>query len=119
MVHYKGRITELLLESHQNASARLALPREAVPRAGQYLQAHNPNDPMEVVPASVFAVSEASMGAGERTSKGEVAIRIAGPIPVGWQPGTELALCGPLGRGFEYVPPTANWPVYPVVELFQ
>ena len=25
----------------------------------------------------------------------------------------------PLGRGFEYVPPTANWPVYPVVELFQ
>jgi uncharacterized protein (DUF1501 family) len=25
----------------------------------------------------------------------------------------------PLGRGFEYVPPTANWPAYPVVELFQ
>jgi len=25
----------------------------------------------------------------------------------------------PLGRGFEYVPPTANWSAYPVVELFQ
>jgi hypothetical protein len=25
----------------------------------------------------------------------------------------------PLGRGFEYVPPTPGWPVYPVVELFQ
>jgi hypothetical protein len=25
----------------------------------------------------------------------------------------------PLGRGFEYVPATANWPAYPVVELFQ
>jgi uncharacterized protein (DUF1501 family) len=25
----------------------------------------------------------------------------------------------PLGRGFEYVPSTGNWPAYPVVELFQ
>jgi hypothetical protein len=25
----------------------------------------------------------------------------------------------PFGRGFEYVPATANWPAYPVVELFQ
>jgi hypothetical protein len=25
----------------------------------------------------------------------------------------------PLGRGFEYVPATPNWPAYPVVELFQ
>jgi hypothetical protein len=25
----------------------------------------------------------------------------------------------PLGRGFQYVPDTANWPVYPVVELFR
>jgi hypothetical protein len=25
----------------------------------------------------------------------------------------------PLGRGFEYVPATSNWPAYPVVELFQ
>jgi Protein of unknown function (DUF1501) len=25
----------------------------------------------------------------------------------------------PLGRGFQYVPDTASWPVYPVAELFQ
>jgi hypothetical protein len=25
----------------------------------------------------------------------------------------------PLGRGFEYVPATSNWPAYPVVELFR
>lgn len=101
MAHYKGRIVEILLESYQNAAARLVIPSETLPRPGQYLQAHQPDDRMEVVPISLFAAGDESKGAGEHGSKGENSFFVAGPIPVSWRPGTELLLRGPLGRGFE------------------
>ncbi|MCL5428736.1 MAG: hypothetical protein M1347_02880 [Chloroflexi bacterium] len=95
MVHYKGRIAEVLLEEYQNASARLYCPSEAVPRPGQYLQAHGPDNPMEVVPTSLFFAGE------NEESKGATSLPVAGQLPESWQPGTELLLRGPLGRGFE------------------
>ncbi len=95
MAHYKGRIAEILLEGYQNAVAILACPTEAVPKPGQYLQAHNPNDPMEVVPTSLFAAGEIS-----ESPSFNVRIPIAGPLPESWQPGTELSVRGPLGHGF-------------------
>lgn len=118
MQHYKGRIAEILLESYQNATARLIVPAESAPRAGQYLQAHWPDDPMEVVPTSLFPAgnqtpspapsSPRAARSGKALSlekgKGEdqtVTFPIAGPVPANWHPGTELLLRGPLGRGFE------------------
>ena len=99
--HYKGRIAEILLEGYQNAAARLICPAGAAPKPGQYLQVHQPNDPMEVVPTSLFAAGEVSRGSIERGSSGEISVPITGAIPNSWKPGTELSLRGPLGRGFE------------------
>jgi len=95
MAHYKGRIVEILLEAYQNAAAVLSCPAEAKPMPGQYLQAHRPDNPMEVVPTSLFA-------SGDIDDAAESTIRfpIAGPLPATWQPGTELLLRGPLGHGF-------------------
>jgi hypothetical protein len=95
MAHYKGRIAEILLEAYQNAAGILACPSEAAPKPGQYLQAHNPNDPMQVVPTSLFAAGEIA-----HDSSSIVRLPIAGPIPQSWQPGTELLLRGPLSHGF-------------------
>ena len=96
MAHYNGRLVELLLEPYQNAAARIACPAQAVPKPGQYLQAHQPNQPLEVTPTSLFRAGE-SHPAGD----GGLSFPVAGPLPEDWQPGTELKLRGPLGRGFE------------------
>ena len=96
MGHYKGRVAEFLLEPYQNATARLAIPPQAVPRPGQYLQAWSPNDELEAVPRSLFAA-----GPVERKSATEVSLPVLAALPASWQPGTPLNLRGPLGRGFE------------------
>lgn len=96
MAHYKGRLAEILLEPYQNAAARITCALAAIPQPGQYLQAHDPNDPMEVVPTSIFAA-----GGSTRFRNGEASFTVAGPLPSTWQPGTQLQLRGPLGRGFE------------------
>jgi len=98
--YYKGRIVEILLEGYQNGAALLACATGAIPRPGQYLQAHNPDDPMDVVPVSLFA-SGTSKYDGELGIVGEAVFPISGPIPSDWKPGTSLLLRGPLGRGFE------------------
>jgi NAD(P)H-flavin reductase len=95
MAHYKGRIAEILLEAYQNAAGILACPSEAAPKPGQYLQAHNPNDPMQVVPTSLFAAGEIA-----HDSSSTARLPIAGPLPHSWPPGTNLLLRGPLGQGF-------------------
>ena len=96
MGHYKGRVAELLLEPYQNATARLAIPPQATPRPGQYVQAWSPNDELEAIPRSLFAA-----GPAERRSAAEVSLPILAALPTGWQPGTQLNLRGPLGRGFD------------------
>jgi hypothetical protein len=95
MPHYKGRIVEILLEGYQNAAAILACPAEAVPKPGQYLQTHDPDNPIEVLPTSLFAGGELA-----RDSASKIRLPVAGPIPQSWQPGTDLLLRGPLGHGF-------------------
>lgn len=96
MIHYKARLTSLLLEPYQNAAARLLLPRAALPRPGQYLQAHDPADGEAAVATQLFAA-----GYEPADAEGELAqLAVAGPLPAGWQPGASLQLRGPLGRGF-------------------
>lgn len=96
MSHYTGRVLELLLEAYQNAAARLYSPAGALPGPGQYLQAHRADDLLEAVPVSLFTAGEC-----QEQASGEISFPISGPLPPTWQPGTELSLRGPLGRGFE------------------
>jgi NAD(P)H-flavin reductase len=97
VAHYKGRIVEILLEGYQNAAAILACPKPSAPKAGEYLQAHQADDPMEVIPTSLFAAGDVSLGAaGDEL----VTLPVTGSLPETWQPGTQLALHGPLGKGF-------------------
>lgn len=94
MTHYTGELLELLLESNQNAAARLALPHAALPAPGQYLQAHHPDNPQEILPASLFPA------AAPHTNNNKAILPIAGPLPAHWVPGITLHLRGPLGKGF-------------------
>lgn len=96
MAHYKGRIAEILLEPYQNAAGRVACPTGAIPAPGQYVQAYDPNNPLEVIPISIFPAGETA-----GSLSGEASFPVSGPLPETWQPGTELQLRGPLGRGFE------------------
>jgi len=92
--HYTGELVEILLESHQNASARLLIPPEALPAHGQYLQAHQAGNPDEVLPISLFA-------AGPAEKQGShLLLPVAGPLPAHWGPGTIVKLRGPLGKAF-------------------
>ncbi len=95
MDHYTAHLSTLLLERYQNAAARLLLPRAALPRPGQYLQAHNPADTEAALATQLFASSHEPVGDGDTAE-----LAIAGPLPVHWQPGAHLRLRGPLGRGF-------------------
>jgi NAD(P)H-flavin reductase len=96
MLHYKGELVELLLESYQNAAARLRLPAAALPQPGQYLQAYS-DDPVELLPSSLFAAGPAEAS----RSRDDFLLPVAGELPVAWIPGTLLQLRGPLGRGFQ------------------
>lgn len=99
MLHYKGELVELLLESYQNAAARLRLPAAALPRPGQFLQAHRDegNDENEILPVSLFAAAQSEAVRND----GDHLLQIIGELPTSWAPGTALCLRGPLGRGFE------------------
>lgn len=95
MGHYKGRLAEILLEAYQNATARLSCSVEAIPRPGQYLQLWAPHDELSVLPVSAFPAGEAHIQGHQALLPVQV------QLPQNWQPGTELQLRGPLGRGFE------------------
>lgn len=95
MANYTGQLSEILLEAYQNASARLVCPAEAQPAPGQYIQATHPHDESQAVPVTLFAAGPANPLPG-----GRVSLAVLGALRPDWQPGAELALRGPLGRGF-------------------
>ncbi|MFL7871476.1 MAG: hypothetical protein AB8I58_21790 [Anaerolineales bacterium] len=82
-----GELVELYLENGLTGG-RLLCPQNLVPSPGEYLMAHDPASDT-LLPASVFNAGSVSGG-----------FLAAPPIPSTWQPGTSLALRGPLGRGF-------------------
>lgn len=97
MSHYKGRLAETLLEGYQNATARLYFPPQMkLPKAGQYLQLVALQDELQAVPVSAFA-----SGVAEHAQDGGFLLPILAQLPEHWQPGDELSIRGPLGRGFE------------------
>jgi NAD(P)H-flavin reductase len=97
VAHYKGRIVEILLEGYQNAAAILACSKQAVPKAGEYLQAYSPTDPLEVVATSLFSSGDVEV---QSNSDEFVSLPITGSLPESWLPGTQVLLRGPFGNGF-------------------
>lgn len=89
MGHNRGRVTEIRLKAGMQMEALLTCHAEAVPLAGQYLLASDSGDPGAVLGTPLFITETAESG-----------FWAAAPIPVGWRPGTELELVGPLGHGF-------------------
>jgi Iron-sulfur cluster binding domain of dihydroorotate dehydrogenase B len=82
-----GAATRSVAHAAQIRSARIACSAAAVPHPGQVLLAV---DRENVLGASLFFAGDSPDG-----------FLCAPPIPVSWEPGTELTLYGPLGRGFQ------------------
>src|SRR5574341_742712 len=82
----KGQVTELILLDGLR-SARLSCPGNLVPSSGQYLLAdHDSSSPL---PVPLFYTDSSPSG-----------FIAAPPLPVSWNPGHEIHLRGPFGRGF-------------------
>jgi hypothetical protein len=92
-----GKISLILIEPNGERAAQIEGNPKVMPRPGQYLQAHNPNEPETVLGCSLFQVGISSPIEGESEQK---FVSLA-PIPRTWHPGTTLELRGPLGRGFD------------------
>ena len=82
----KGQVFELILEDGYR-HVRVSCPSNLIPSPGQYLLAGDATD--APVPVPLFHTDSAPQG-----------FIAAAPIPDSWNPGMELHLRGPLGRGF-------------------
>jgi dihydroorotate dehydrogenase electron transfer subunit len=89
-----GKIAELIWIDAQPA-ARITCARRLIPGPGKYLLALA-KDSEGPLASIVFAAKLLSDG-----------LVAAPPLPGGWNPGIQLALRGPLGRGFD-LPPAAR-----------
>ncbi|MGZ9225150.1 MAG: iron-sulfur cluster-binding protein [Anaerolineales bacterium] len=82
----KGQVIELILQDGLR-SARLSCPGNLIPSPGQYLLAGD--DSASLLPVPLFYTDSAPSG-----------FIAAPPLPESWNPGHQLLLRGPLGRGF-------------------
>jgi hypothetical protein len=96
---YTGKVNRIELGQDGGRRAEIDCPQEAIPAAGQYLQAHKRGDKTAAVPLSLFL--------GEWPGESASAFTAAPPVPSYWQPGDALTLRGPLGQGFT-LPPIAK-----------
>ncbi|HAV77740.1 MAG TPA: hypothetical protein DCX53_10365 [Anaerolineae bacterium] len=83
----KGQVVELLLDDG-NRHARISCDSNLIPSPGQYLVAGTASQ-SDHLPVPLFST--------ESITEGFIA---CAPVPVGWIPGTEVYIRGPLGRGF-------------------
>ena len=83
----KGQVFELILED-ASRHVRVSCASNLIPSPGQYLLAGDGSD--SPLPVPLFHTDFAPQG-----------FIAAAPTPDSWNPGTELSLRGPLGRGFD------------------
>ncbi|HEY3310596.1 MAG TPA: hypothetical protein VGK00_03045 [Anaerolineales bacterium] len=83
----KGCIEEVYLDERR--AARLSCPAALLPAPGQYLLAAALGDQETALAQPVFSAGVCLGG-----------FHAAPPLPAHWQPGTQLDLRGPLGKGF-------------------
>lgn len=92
-----GKISLIQMEPNGERAAQLDCNSKLLPSPGQYLQAHNPDDPDSALGWSLFPVGiPTKMNASENSGRFSLA-----PIPKSWHPGSTLELRGPLGNGFD------------------
>ncbi|HWQ84215.1 MAG TPA: hypothetical protein VN363_06585 [Anaerolineales bacterium] len=91
-----GLVQEIVLGADGLQAAWISCPPTSLPAPGQYLSAWSPMDPLAPLAATLFA--------GIIQEDRFLALS---PLPASWQPGTRLALRGPLGHGFT-LPVTAR-----------
>lgn len=90
----KGQVLELILEDGSRF-VRVSCPPNLIPSPGQYLLAGDGSDPglspskYSHLPVPLFYTDSAPQG-----------FMAAAPVRNAWDPGLELHLRGPLGRGF-------------------
>ena len=82
----KSYVAEVILQDGLR-HARIDCPTNLIPAPGQYLLASNASD--STLPVPIFYT--------DSTPQGFIA---APPLPDSWNPGREVYLSGPLGRGF-------------------
>jgi dihydroorotate dehydrogenase electron transfer subunit len=81
-----GQLLELIFQDGLR-SARISCPASLIPAPGQYIRAELGSD--SLLPVPLFYTDSSSSG-----------FIAAPPFPDSWQPGQEVYLRGPLGRGF-------------------
>ena len=82
---HKGQVVELILQDGLR-HARISCPMSLTPSPGQYLLASDGSD--SPLPVPVYYTDSSPQGF------------VAAPVPDSWNPGHEIYLRGPLGRGF-------------------
>jgi hypothetical protein len=87
---YCGRVREIMIEEGGYLGAWISCPAEVIPAPGQYVLAYCKDDYDFYLGRSLFLKEASSRG-----------FLTAPPVPVRWQPGDEVRLRGPLGRGFQ------------------
>ncbi len=91
-----GKISLIQLEPNGERAAQIECNPNLIPRPGQYLQAHNPEEPDSALGWSLFPVG---IPASIADPNYPPPLNL-GPIPQTWHPGSTLELRGPLGHGF-------------------
>jgi hypothetical protein len=86
----KGLILEVSVEVDATQSIKLDCGPEMIPAPGEYLLAHDPGAIDSFLPVSLFVAGDSSQGN----------LQVVSSSLPNWQPGTQLALRGPLGRGY-------------------
>jgi NAD(P)H-flavin reductase len=94
---YTGNVLKIVMGEDGRLRVVISCPEKALPSLGQYIQAHRLADTGAVTSISLFPGDSLPEAQGD----GMFALTIAPPIPNGWQPGDELFLRGPLGKGFK------------------
>ena len=98
---FSGRIEEIRRYTADHRQAVIAVQDGLLPKPGQYLQVHRLVDPEAATAHTVFP---GGVEADQRPNR----FTTAPPIPASWQPGDQLLLRGPLGRGFQLPPQTSR-----------
>ena len=89
MRNYQGFIREVQLDHWGQKGAWITCPRAAIPAPGQYLLGRAVEDREALLGTALFASDSNESGF------------LASPsIPATWEPGTQLELRGPTGRGW-------------------